>query len=292
MFAKLTWQANPSNDLEAWVEWDRYDIIGRGGDAVTPLEATVTEDAPEYVWNLSWKALLSREHDPQRLVRRLLRLLLPRPAQRLRRRRPARRRHRLLQSRTPPTTTSPTASGTRSSPSISHYADDFIKGDHDFKFGMEIERSTLRSRYGYPTGAWFYDNYDHLDDDPGTEEDEDSTHVSYGYYGYGYDLRGTLERGTLFAQDSWKIAPNFTLNAGVRAEFNRGKVPGEGEVFDNDALAPRLGFAWDPFGDGKHGGQGALRPLLREVRRHPVLLREPGRLHAARDRASSSPAAT
>ena len=43
--------------------------------------------------------------------------------------------------------------------SVSHYADDFIKGDHDFKFGMEVERSTVRSRYGYTTGVWFYDNY-------------------------------------------------------------------------------------------------------------------------------------
>ena len=36
-FAKLTWQTNPSNNVEAWVEWDRYDITGRGGDGVTPL---------------------------------------------------------------------------------------------------------------------------------------------------------------------------------------------------------------------------------------------------------------
>ena len=53
-FGKLSWQANESNNVETWVEWDRYDIIGRGADAVTPIEATVTEDAPELVWNVAW----------------------------------------------------------------------------------------------------------------------------------------------------------------------------------------------------------------------------------------------
>ena len=249
-FAKLSWQANPSNDLEAWVEWGRDDNVGLGGDGVTPLEATVTEEAPESAWNLSWKALLSRNtilnvsyggydgyydlhpHNGYVVAGRLdaetgfynsnsrFYYLADR------------KRNQVVAA-------------------VSHYADDFIKGSHDFKFGMEIERSTLRSRYGYPAGAWFYDNYHYYGDDPGTPDYEYSTYVSYGYYGYGYDLRGTLERGTLFAQDSWKIAPNFTINAGLRAEFNRGKVPGEGEVFDNDALAPRFGFAWDPIGDGR-----------------------------------------
>jgi energy-coupling factor transporter ATP-binding protein EcfA2 len=37
------------NGIDAWVEWDRYDITGRGGDSITPIEATVTEDA--IVWH-------------------------------------------------------------------------------------------------------------------------------------------------------------------------------------------------------------------------------------------------
>lgn len=249
-FAKLTWQASANNNVETWVEWDRYDIIGRGGDGVTPLEATVIEDAPEYVWNLSWRSVLSSNtilnvsyggydgfyyldpHNGYDVAGR-------------------------LDAATGTYNTNSTfyylADRKRNqlNASVSHYADDFIKGNHDFKLGMEIERSTLRSRYGYPTGAWFYDNYYYYGDDPGTPDYEYSTYVSYGYYGYSYDLRGTLERGSLYAQDSWKITPAFTLNAGLRAEFNRGEVPGEGKIFDNDAVAPRLGFAWDPLGDGR-----------------------------------------
>jgi hypothetical protein len=248
LFGKLSWQANEQNNVEGWLEWDRYDIIGRGGDAVTPLEATVTEDAPEYVGNIKWSSILSENtilnfsfggydgyyyldpHNGYDLAGR-------------------------YDGSTGTYNTNSTyfylADRTRNQvvASVSHFADDFIKGDHDLKFGMELERSTIRSRYGAPTGVWFYDNYGYYDD-PGTEE-YDYVAYTQGYYNYSYDLDGTIERGTLFAQDSWRIAPSFTVNAGVRAEFNQGSVPGQDRIFDNTAVAPRLGFAWDLTRDGK-----------------------------------------
>ena len=48
-----------TNNFDAWVEWDKYDITGRGGDFFTPIEATVTERAPEYVWNFAWKSVIN-----------------------------------------------------------------------------------------------------------------------------------------------------------------------------------------------------------------------------------------
>ncbi|MBZ0090001.1 MAG: carboxypeptidase regulatory-like domain-containing protein, partial [Thermoanaerobaculia bacterium] len=250
IFGKLTLQANDSNNVEGWVEWDRYDIVGRGGDAVTPLEATVTEDAPEYVWNLSWRSMLSADTifnlsyggydgyyylDPQNGYDVAGR----------------------YDGATGLYSTNSNyyylADRQRNqvNASISHYADDFLQGDHDFKFGMELERSTLRSRYGFPTGVWFYDNYGYAYDDPGTPEEYDGVYYTQGYYNYSYDLQGTIERGTAYVQDSWKLSPGFTLNVGVRFEINQGTVPGEGKVFDNSAIAPRVGFAWDATGDGK-----------------------------------------
>lgn len=248
IFGKLSWQANEQNNVEGWIEWDRYDIIGRGADAVTPIEATVTEDAPEYVANVKWSSILSENTilnvsyggydgyyylDPAsgydvagRLdfatglysVNSTYYYLADR------------QRNQVVAS-------------------VSHFADNFIKGDHDFKFGMELERSTLRSRYGFPTGVWFYDNYGYYDD-PGTEE-YDPVYYTQGYYNYSYDLKGTIERASAFVQDSWRITPTFTINAGVRAEFNQGSVPGQDKIFDNTAVAPRLGFAWDVTKDGK-----------------------------------------
>ncbi|MBI3949127.1 MAG: TonB-dependent receptor [Acidobacteria bacterium] len=60
----------------------------------------------------------------------------------------------------------------------------------------------------------------------------------------------------VFAQDSWKIRPNFTLDFGLRYELDDRRDP---LPTDKDNFAPRVGFAWDPFRDGKttiRGGYG------------------------------------
>lgn len=51
-----------------------------------------------------------------------------------------------------------------------------------------------------------------------------------------------------YAQDSWAIKPNFTLNFGLRYELDAqyGKLN-----TDKDNFAPRASFAWDPFKDHK-----------------------------------------
>jgi hypothetical protein len=51
-----------------------------------------------------------------------------------------------------------------------------------------------------------------------------------------------------FVQDQWQMAPNFTLNVGVRYEVDSqyGAL-----ATDKNNVAPRLSFAWDPFKDHK-----------------------------------------
>jgi hypothetical protein len=108
----------------------------------------------------------------------------------------------------------------------------------------------------------------------------------------------TKEYGA-FAQDEWKMTPHLTLTLGIRYEYNtpltdpyrrtlsympgvQSKVftnaplgvvfPGDpgaprGQYFpDHKAWQPRIGFAWDPFGNGRtsiRGGFGVFLDALR-----------------------------
>jgi Carboxypeptidase regulatory-like domain/TonB dependent receptor len=70
---------------------------------------------------------------------------------------------------------------------------------------------------------------------------------------YGYYARPLT---AFYGQDSWKIAPNFTLNYGLRYELDTQFAPLT--TYKKD-FAPRISFAWDPFKDHKtvvRGGYG------------------------------------
>jgi len=125
--------------------------------------------------------------------------------------------------------------------SVSHHASDFIKGSHDFKFGVEYGQvGETRENY-YNGGIFYHDNVYSFSD--------------HQYHTYGYEASTLSEpKGKkigLFAQDAWRISDNFTINAGIRNNIYRGYLKSLGTTpFKTGAFLPRIGFTWDLFGDG------------------------------------------
>lgn len=72
-----------------------------------------------------------------------------------------------------------------------------------------------------------------------------------------YDLYNNVggfssEQTALYAQDSWDILPNLTLQLGVRSDsFENVNLNGETFITMDDQVAPRVGFSWDPLDDGR-----------------------------------------
>ncbi len=77
----------------------------------------------------------------------------------------------------------------------------------------------------------------------------------------------TVDYG-VFVQDDWKLTPRLTLNLGARYDYERLPAPFSGlatlpltntHPSDGNNIAPRIGFAWDPYGQGRtvlRGGYG------------------------------------
>jgi hypothetical protein len=99
---------------------------------------------------------------------------------------------------------------------------------------------------------------------------------SYYYYGEG-DSGATLDNSVigLFAQDDWRPSPNLTVSLGLRYDLETGAPNPDFEHplvgdrgLDTDNIQPRIGFSWNPDGEGRtvvRGGVGryvASFPLL------------------------------
>jgi hypothetical protein len=234
-FAKLTWQPGTKTRINSFVEYDKYNGKGRSGGATTEEIATVRQVSPEIVGSFSLQHLFS---DYTFMETKLAYFwgyydLIPNGG-------PDISGHYDYATGWETVNSTWFYRGDRTrlqaNAAVTHHADNFIKGSHDFKFGAEFIGTTQRDRYGYNNGAYYGDWYG-----------EPYWRIEYE----GYDIKADMSTFTLYAQDSWSIGDRFTINPGVRMDLSWGGVddiPGN-EFKTRPAIAPRLGFTWDIFGD-------------------------------------------
>lgn len=149
----------------------------------------------------------------------------------------------------------------------------YLRGNHSFRFGGEWRRF-YNNNTNKDTGTFAFANMAAF-----LAGTANTFNVTLG------DVSTAIAQGALgfFVQDNYKIRPNLTLELGFRYDWlmspterydrfvdyvpesnslirvNNGIAP----VYHTNAknLQPRLGFAWDPFKDGKTSIRGAYAIL-------------------------------
>jgi outer membrane receptor protein involved in Fe transport len=131
----------------------------------------------------------------------------------------------------------------------------YTMGAHNLKFGLDYSRVRATSYFNNNTGGQFTFATDRPFDpnDLTTYPTQYTQNIGDPNLIRANDLLG------LFAQDSWRLRSNFTMNYGVRYDRETAFKEATGVEDAGLNLAPRIGFAWDPFDDQKtviRGGGG------------------------------------
>lgn len=149
-----------------------------------------------------------------------------------------------------------------------------IHGNHDFKFGEDyVHTYDLISNLYNQYGGYTYSGADTLGNYAADLylSQQGRTAQSFTYFNQGAGPAGldfTTSDYAVFAQDEWKAFRRLSVTLGVRwdyeqfpdAQLPNSQIPQTSHL-DNSAanVAPRVGFAFDPFGNGHtvlRGGYG------------------------------------
>ncbi len=232
---KPTIKLGENDQLNGFFETDAYTVDGRGSSSRVATEATVHQDSPEVAWNGNYTKVLSSSSVFDAKYSGFWGYYYLTPyngadtpgwydvdedfyavnsyyfynADRF--------RH-------------------QANASLTKFASGFA-GAHNLKFGVEFERSYVKSEYGYP-GGMYVTAY--------------SGEPGYALLYEGYLKDNINNRLSVYAQDSWTLGSRLTINPGIRFDRNTGFSKHlDDQVFATNSFAPRIGVAWDVTGSGR-----------------------------------------
>ncbi len=231
---KLTWQLTPSDTIIGSFQYDNYNVTGRAGwpgSTFSTDQQTVDQDSPEAIWNGQYRKVFGSNTFLEAKFTGYWGYYYLDPI-----------------DQTPVRYDGDTGEYTggagyyyyadrgrnQVNVSLSKYAE--AAGRHNFKFGMEVERSKSHSRSEYMDNVYYYD----LGGEP-----------YLAYSGLNYDIEGRNKRESYYAQDAWQIG-RLTANLGLRLDHIRGDSANDsGTIYEpNLAIGPRIGMAFDVLGKG------------------------------------------
>jgi Carboxypeptidase regulatory-like domain/TonB dependent receptor-like, beta-barrel len=244
-FGKLTFQLSPNDRLSASIEYEYFQVFNRGLSVTTTNDAAYYDVGPGMPVGLNWMHTFSQNTFAEVKVGFYYSWYDQRP-----------NKGKNVSAHFDGLTGilsgnsnfwgESTSTHWTASANVSHHAEEFIKGSHDFKVGVEFLKGFDNSKYGYTGGFYYYDNY------------YGYSYIYYDYrymtlaYTYGYDVKSNGWKASGFAQDSWRISDRLTINPGVRWSMQRGYLPNlQEEAFfkPKNQLEFRLGLTFDVFGD-------------------------------------------
>jgi hypothetical protein len=109
-------------------------------------------------------------------------------------------------------------------------------GAHDLAVGGLFDAGSATTTYAYPGGRSI---------------DAASGVPLFVYLWDGSNKASVTRDYAAYGQDSWRLQSGLSLNAGARFERTTGRnTHANGTVYSTNSLAPRIGLAWDPGGNG------------------------------------------
>jgi outer membrane receptor protein involved in Fe transport len=126
---------------------------------------------------------------------------------------------------------------------VSHFADDFMGGSHDFKFGVQYNQGGGNYTQAYNDYIYTYGGV-----------------PAYGYTQLPFKQNGQMKNVGFFFDDTFRLGERLTLNLGVRYDHSKGSLPdapvldalgnetgetvtGIDNVYTWNVVSPRVGFS-------------------------------------------------